>query len=110
MKGHENLIKMRLAGNKPAIVWVYLNSRRNWLFTWEFSCPDRPEVFIEPEDNIRLLDLRFVVGLTVCLMGKEETRTRAALNALQAANAKRVITVLGTEVIDTGASHAHSIT
>jgi len=109
MKGHENLIKMRLAGKKPNAIWVYLRAYPNWIFNWEFACPDKPEVFISPEDNIRLLDLRFAVGLTVHIIGNDEVRTRAVLSALVAANAKRVIAVLGDEVIDTGARHAHSI-
>jgi hypothetical protein len=109
MKGHENLIKMRLAGKKPNAIWVYLRDYPNWQFNWEFACPDKPEVFISPKDNLRLLDLRFAVGLTVHIIGNDEARTRDVLSALVAANAKRVIAVLGDEVIDTGASHAHSI-
>lgn len=109
MKGHENLIKMRLAGKKPSAIWVYLRDYPNWDFNWEFACPDKPEVFISPKDNLRLLDLRFAVGLTVHIIGNDESRTRAVLNALQAANAKRVIAVLGAEIIDTGARHAHPI-
>jgi hypothetical protein len=109
MKGHENLIKMRLAGKKPSAIWVYLRDYPNWNFNWEFACPDKPEVFISPKDNLRLLDLRFAVGLTVHIIGNDEARTRDVLNALQAANAKRVIAVLGAEIIDTGARHAHPI-
>lgn len=109
MKGHENLIKMRLAGKKPSAIWVYLRDYPNWDFNWEFACPDKPEVFISPKDNLRLLDLRFAVGLTVHIIGNDEARTRDVLNALQAANAKRVIAVLGAEIIDTGARHAHPI-
>jgi hypothetical protein len=109
MKGHENLIKMRLAGKKPDAIWVYLRDYPNWQFNWEFSSPTKPEVFISDADNIRLLDLRFAVGLTVHIIGWDEGRIRSVLNALVAANAKRVIAVLGDEVIDTGARHAHSI-
>jgi len=109
MKGHENLIKMRLAGKKPNAIWVYLRAYPKWDFNWEVFSPDKPEVFIAPEDNIRLLDLRFAVGLTVHIIGNDEVRTRDVLSALVAANAKRVIAVLGDEVIDTGASYAHFI-
>jgi hypothetical protein len=50
-----------------------------------------PQLFIEPEDNLRTLDLRCIVGLRVKVTGNDADRVKAVAQACEAASAKRVI-------------------
>jgi hypothetical protein len=111
MKGHENLIQMRLNGRKPKALWVYLQAQPKSDYHWDTftSGLDMPEVFIEPRENIRTLDLRFVVGLTVHVVGGNEERVRAIVRALEDAKAKAIYAVAGDQVIVSGADYARSV-
>lgn len=81
MRGHEAIIRARLRGFVPP--------RGVWF------CTTAPQVFGDvqyaPQDNPRLADLRFVVGLPVTVMGTSATTTRAWADACKAAGASRVI-------------------
>lgn len=83
MRGHESVERMRLGGKRPEMIEVRLESRGNY----------RPfaGVFIEPEDRIERLDLRFTVGCFVMLSGQDAARVREAFGALQDHGAQRVI-------------------
>ena len=72
MRGHENIISMRVRGQAPKI--VFLNDypcKTDW---FEYSenatvCTDK--------DALSSLDLRFLVGLTVSISATTESRAKA---------------------------------
>lgn len=74
MRGHEALIELRAAKRRPAhvIVTVGTDLERGW--KW-WPAAGQPEVEIEPADNIGKLDLRWVSGLTLAVVGESERRT-----------------------------------
>jgi hypothetical protein len=60
-----------------------------------------PEIEILPTENPEVLDLRFVVGLTVHVSGCNDYKMAKKLHeALKQAAARRVITVCGDLIID----------
>ena len=69
MKGHNDLIKMRISGKKPASVTIY-----DYPFDTDWTTyGDLPRVCVHG-DAIVDLDLRFVVGLTVFIESNNEAR------------------------------------
>ena len=104
MRGHQDLIKMRMRGMGVKGVWVYYgkdiaNSCLHWS-KWD-DLLAYPEVEILPIENINHLDLRFSVGLTVHLSTKlNYDKAKKLHQAFLAAKAKRVITVCGDYLID----------
>jgi len=100
MKGHENLINMRLAGKKPQAVWFYLRDYPEFKYHWDSYSGGyaMPEVFVSPDDNIKLLDLRFVVGMTVHVIGWHNDRIKDICEALINAKAKVVYAVVDSKV------------
>ena len=85
MKGHENIIAMRMAGKAPACVFVN-----------DFPCDTNPEITGRMDivcvdgDVIQLQDWRFVVGLKVSCGSPSEVRAKALLDACKAAGASVV--------------------
>jgi len=75
MKGHEGIIRMRMNGKKPAIVFI---QETMYATDWE-QYGDYPTVCIKPDEDLHLLDLRFLVGLAVSVSTSEKNR----LNAFQ---------------------------
>lgn len=104
MRGHQQLIKLRISGFTPNGVWVNYGEDKNnnclhWT-KWDDTLP-YPEIEILPIENINQLDLRFSVGLTVHLTTKENYEKANKLHkAFLAAKAKRVITVCDGYLID----------
>lgn len=104
MRGHQQLIKLRMYGYSPKGVWIYYgkdiaNNCLNWSKYDDLL--QYPEIEILPIENINQLDLRFSVGLTVHLTTKENYEKATKLhNAFLAAKAKRVITVCDGYLID----------
>ncbi len=91
MQGHEQLIAMRLSGSAPVRVCIdtdagALRNDRLWPFD-----PDHPQLHIGPDENVRRLDLRCLVGLTVQVGGCDERRVDAVVDACIRAKATRVI-------------------
>lgn len=92
MKGHEPIIAMRQRGRVPAAVRLHLCADlpaslwRDWpTFT------TTAQVHIADADNLRRLDLRFVVGLLVWVDGDDAARVVAVEAAVKAAGAARVL-------------------
>jgi len=82
MTGHEPILEMRRRGKAPVTVWL----------------TDEPEaprtgttVYIAPHERPELLDLRFLVGLTVLVDGDTDARVDSLVAACVQARAKRVI-------------------
>lgn len=71
-RGADALLKMRIAGQRPAAeVWVCVGDMRepDW---WKWSnTADMPEILVRPEDPIDCLDLRCLMGLRVLLLTRE---------------------------------------
>ena len=74
MRGHPELIRMRMAGLKPRGLWVCygIDHSRSWE-AWSKAGDNwpYPEIEIQPIENINQLDLRFAVGLTVHISSSE---------------------------------------
>lgn len=91
MRGHEPLIALRRRGLRPALVDIDLEPCpwRNWS-TWP-EWTTVPQIEVQPGDSIRLLDLRFLVGLTVQVSGYDGPRVWVLADACKAAGAARVL-------------------
>lgn len=83
MQGHTDIIQARLQGVAPRSVWMDEN-KPQWL----------GEVQYEPNDSPASADLRFVVGLTVNVLGPDAATVEAWGKACELAGAARVITVV----------------
>jgi hypothetical protein len=98
MIGHLPIIKMRLRGIVPSVVWLndYMNqTSRDWHETrTKTGKPIRalfPSVSIEPSDAIRSLDLRFLFGVEVRASSPDEKRAKALFEACKSVGASVVI-------------------
>lgn len=91
MKGHDRLVQARLRGRAPG-VGVYLEtSSVEPFYDWpETQAPGFPIVWVEPGDDVSRLDLRFVVGLRVCIAGSPDREWLPIAEACVAAGAKAV--------------------
>ncbi len=102
MKGMENLIRMRLNGRVPAVLWVDLDIER---------LPSEGHLHIGHSESISSLDLRAVQGMVLAVSGIDSGRVKSISSALKAAGARRVISTVSrrfgegeflvTEVTDT---------
>lgn len=100
MRGHEAVIALRLKGYAPDDVHIDFDVRLP-------SDGTHAHVLIEPSDAISLLDLRFLVGLTVFVHGDDQARTENTVTACVQARAARVISFCGDEIRDT--NHASAV-
>ena len=94
MLGHQPLIAMRCRGLKPALATIETESAlypARWARTWPDELPDDAQILVERQDSVRLLDLRFLVGMQVSLQGFDRHRVVSLFNACVAAGAERVI-------------------
>lgn len=81
MTGHEHIVEMRRAGQRPAYVW--LSDVRKHI-------PHEFTVHVKPEDVPEHLDLRFLVGTTVLLESESAERAQR-LTACCRQYARRVV-------------------
>ena len=88
MKGHEGIIKLRLAGKAPELVLLDDLSFPSPLTDWE-GYDSIPTVCVH-KDAIEGLDLRFLVGCKVSVTSHTEDRAKRLFNACKAAGAKWV--------------------
>ena len=87
MNGHQAIIQMRIAGKRPAV--VFLNDfpcQTDWAehgdhATVEIAATDRPEA----------LDLRYLIGTTVSICGTTVERTKSLVAASVDAGARVVL-------------------
>ncbi len=103
MIGDKALICMRLAHKRPKAVWLWVGiTQLDWAASWHLynDLWAHPEIVIEPKDNIKSLDLRFLTGLQVHIDGNDTTdRMFAAHVACMKAGAKQVFTLHDGELI-----------
>ena len=97
MRGHAPILRMRLAGLKPTIVFMsdFLTPKsKDWHNPGEkygeIWPADNATVEIEPTESIASLDLRFVSGITVSLSCGTEQRAKALAYACKLAGATTV--------------------
>lgn len=93
MRGHEHIVSMRLSGFKPAGVYL-------WDIPVTISGPQWVEdlAFMDvctAGDVVGALDLRFVVGLPVTVLGDDVKRVRDIAGACRAAGAERIVAQAG---------------
>ena len=85
MRGHLEVIEMRLAGHKPPIVFL-----SDWPMDKKWRSPNAaPEVSIVGEKP-QHADLRFLIGLRVNITCNTEARAKAFFEAAKAAKAEIV--------------------
>ena len=102
MRGHQEIIKMRMERISPKAVFVYYgeDKSKSWS-NWSKYQLDFADVEILPIENINQLDLRFAVGLPVHITTREPYQKAKALhNAFLASKALRVHTVCGQILIN----------
>ena len=88
MKGHEGIIKLRLAGKAPELVLLDDLSHPSPFTDWE-GYDSMPVVCVH-KDPIEGLDLRFLVGCKVSVTSHSEDRAKRLFNACKRAGAKTV--------------------
>jgi len=97
MRGHDEIIKMRCAGKRPEIVFLYdfpILELRDWYNpgekyseVWE---TDHAKVEIEASDAIRHLDFRFLKGVRVSISSGSMERAQQLFDAAKQAGATTV--------------------
>lgn len=95
MRGQEQLIELRKTGRVPRTVQIFagIDHSKAWL-DWHEIGPRHAEVEIADDEFLSGLDLRFVVGLRVILVGGNERRVRSIHAACEAIGAKRVVSAV----------------
>lgn len=98
MHGHAPILKMRIDGVRPSIVFLndfrdpsaddWHNPGKGYGQSW---APDHATVQIDPKDRIEALDFRFLKGLRVAAMSLNENRARAILEACKRAGAQTIV-------------------
>lgn len=92
MRGHEPLIAQRLRGKRPDLVAVEVGGPPTWQSAnWHRFTPRHAQLHIADADPLQRLDLRCLVGLNVTVFGQDPQRVGAAVAAIQAAGARRVL-------------------
>ena len=102
MRGHQALIDLRRDKKRPQGVWISHSASPDCM-VWHLAADTLPypEIEILPTESPEALDLRFVVGLTVHVNGCGNYEKGKRLHdALVAAGAKRVISLIGDVLID----------
>ena len=102
MRGHQALIALRREKKRPQGVWIAHTASPDCM-VWHLSADTLPypEIEILPTESPETLDLRFVVGLVVHVSGCHDYKIGKRLHdALVAAGAKRVVTMIGDVLID----------
>lgn len=100
MRGHAPILRMRMAGMRPAIVFLsdFMTTKsKDWhdpgARYGEVWPADHATVEIESTENIATLDLRFLAGVRVSISCQTEQRAKALAEACKRAGA---ITVAAT--------------
>jgi len=96
MKGHENIIKVRMAGKRPTGSVIVLDFPVEQSLT-EWKCtedPQRPVVSTDG-DAVGSLDFRFLVGFNVILVGEDTSRIKSLCAAFVKAGAASIVASAG---------------
>ena len=103
MKGHQELLNMRMEGFKPRGVWVYYgqDALKGWS-TWDKSKDNflYPEIEILETESLQTLDLRFAIELDVHISTKQNLgKANNIFKAFKTARAKQVFVSGSTYMI-----------
>jgi hypothetical protein len=92
MRGHEEIIKMRMQGYAPDYINLDDFAKPNRMIDWQkkFDESFTPIVCVSG-DQIEMLDLRFLVNLTVNITSENEQRAKKLFDRAKKAGAKTVI-------------------
>jgi len=92
MRGHEEIIKMRLKGFVPDYVNLDDFAEPNPMIEWQkkFDETFTPIVCVSG-NQLEMLDLRFLVNLTVNITSEIEQRAKTLFDLVKKAGAKTVI-------------------
>ena len=85
MRGHENIIRLREAGTRPAFVFI-----NDWPCSVEWFQTGDHATVCTAGDSIGTLDLRFLVGLRVSVSSHTEARAKALFEACKRAGVQVV--------------------
>lgn len=90
MRGHEQIIEMRMDGLAPSCVFID-DFDLNWdMANAKYSDEEDSNVVCVHGDNPRTLDLSFLVGLDVRITSDSERRSKALFEKAVASGAKTV--------------------
>ena len=103
MKGHKELLNMRLEGFKPRGIWVYYgkDSLKAWS-NWDKSIDNflYPEIEILETEPLGTLDLRFAIELDIHISTKQNIdKALSIFKAFKTARAKQVFVTGQTYMI-----------
>jgi hypothetical protein len=101
MRGHEILIRRRLAREVFRDVWVWVGDSPRIDFSRDWDTYGlAPEVVILPEDRIELLDFRWCIGLMVHIHGTDSIERIAKVHReATLSGAQMVFTLLGDDML-----------
>lgn len=96
MRGHENIVAMRLQGLKPAgHVSLTDGSIPAKHLRWEYPEDARHPAVCTDGDPVEALDLRFLIGLAVHIRGDNQNRIKQLAAKARAAGAEMVACFVG---------------
>lgn len=94
VKGQDRIIDMRRAGRAPSVGVVFdMGETMPWFDYLDSKTPGLFNVWIERGDIPACLDLRFVIGLNVCISEEDGKDWRPLADACVSARAARVFAV-----------------
>ncbi len=87
MKGHEDLIQMRIQGMKPQVVFINdYPCHTDW-----YKNREHCTIQVDQTDAPETLDLRFLVGMVVSVSADDKSRAQRLFEACKKAHAKQII-------------------
>lgn len=99
MRGHENIIAMRMKGVKPAGAVLVCDYQVNPSFLeWRYSDDRKNPTVCTHGTQVSAIDFRFVVGLPVHVHGDSVSRVKQIAGACKKAGAESVAAQAGDMV------------
>jgi len=92
MRGHDQIIAMRLKGYVPEFLHIDDFEEPNPFLEWQkkFEEDFTPVVCVS-KDQLEMLDFRFLIGLTVNITSESESRAKKLFEIAKKAGAKTVM-------------------
>jgi hypothetical protein len=85
MRGHDHIIEQRMDGKKPAFVFVNdFPCKLDWV-----DCGELPTICTHG-DNLKNIDLRFLVGCNVSICSENEDRAKSLFALIKSIGATTV--------------------
>lgn len=92
MRGTENIMRMRMRGIAPAVVWVEMLPMQQWARQLTEKQARHVDIHLNPSDivSIERADLRCLIGLSVMVNGPDTSATERVARACLKAGASVV--------------------